>query len=119
MYAGRCITYSEFTNTEDDMPTKFTLSNSEKLARKLNHAIGVHPDAEMLGHDRVTPKMAGAIMKGASGDPVWTIGCGAPSSDINMADRLGLVKVVFGYGGGSAFTNRPWTIKLLKEITGE
>lgn len=87
--------------------------NTKDLAARLNRAIGVHPDAEMLGHDRVTPKMAGAIMKGLGGDPVWAVGCGASSSDINMADRLNLVRVIFRYGGKNTFTVLPSTIDII------
>lgn len=95
------------------MPTKFTLTESAKLARKINRAIGVHPGAEMLGHDRVTPKMAGALLKGLDSSEVLTIGCGAPSSDINMADRLNLVRVIFRHGGKSTFTVPPSTIDII------
>lgn len=95
------------------MTTKFTLSDNEKLAKKINRAIGVHPGAEMLGHDRVTPKMAGALLKGLDGSEVLTIGCGAPSSDINMADRLNLVRVIFRYGGKSTFTILPSTVDII------
>lgn len=109
MYGAKVVPYYGDINTEDGMPTM----NTKGLAARLNRAMGVNPDADLLGHDRVTPKMACAIMKGINGSEVLTIGCGASSSDINMADRLNLVRVIFRYGGKSTFTVLPSTVDII------